>query len=129
MEMCILKGNEYILSRFTLLSLSSAEMVSDTEKAKNEDFTAVMKIKLGPTLDDKESVSFSEESFKGDTKTPEFTPYSDGDMDKATTPEFDELPDYNKYISSEFMLPNNGMEMITAQVFERYNDKDGKFKG
>ena len=64
-------------------------MVSDTEKSGRGEFTAAVNIKLGVTLDDKGSTTFSGDFFEEDTKTPEFIPYSDGDNDEATMSEVD----------------------------------------
>ena len=44
-------------------------------------------------------------------------------------PEAGDIADYDRYIKSKVLIPRNGKEMSSAEVFIWVKDKDGKIKG
>ena len=97
----------------TSQQLTPAEINSAVKYEKRKQFNLIIIAKFGDSL--QHPLPISEEMSKyNDIKEP------------SNIPETDDLADYDLYIDSEVLLPQNGERMRAARVVNRTKNQDGK---
>ena len=119
MGMWILNDTGKVVSRQTVRPLTDAEIEDDVVKSNKRKFDEKLKENIR-----------NETGLKIDDDTPDLDPYvDDSDGEEKLMPEVDEINDYDKYISSEVMLPRGGDALMKGTVTARVKGNDGRPAG
>jgi hypothetical protein len=129
MAQAILTAKGTIVPRRTVRRLSQDELISESEKDKRSAFNAAIKSKLGDSV-----------TKPSKPASPDFVPYSDGDLDPISLEDIEEDPidedgtsQFEKpvtdhLIHAEVVLPK-GEQMQMARVIGRSKSDDGRILG
>ena len=118
MSQWILNINGQVQCVSTLRKLTRAEIDSETEREKRNEFTKCIKLRLGSSMSPAE-IKINE--------TPVSHPVDDPKIRDAD--DYEGLHEFDEYLGAEVLLPQNGEHMKSAKVVNRVLDGDGKPKG
>ena len=139
MSQHVLLSNGKVIPIQTLRSLTPAEVDSDLEKAKREEFDNNIRRLYGDSNSvppnwvkrrkkDDDGVQYIDDldaDINKDLVSPSFGNEDELGQKTHSIPQVDDVPDFDAYVHAEVLLPKNGEVMQAATVLGQSTDLDG----